>query len=533
VKAFFLSIMVAVWTVHTATSPAATYVVTATADSGPGSLRQAILDANADTSTNDVSIEFNIPASGAQTIAPLTVLPTISRPVTIDGYTQPGASPNTLASGDNAVLLIELSGANLSSPNQALYVNARGCTLRGLTVNRFQYGIWLFLADDSVVEGNFLGTDTSGMAALANFDCLVIQGANGVQIGGLTPASRNIVGGSGYGIDFFVGGVSNQVLGNYIGLGADGVTIVSNTFGMLLHNTIKTQIGGRAPAARNVISGNANGIWVNNFGPNIFQGNFIGTDASGTLARGNLSGIVLNEAPNSLIGGTDAGAGNLISGNIGQGVVIEGLNATNDVVAGNFIGTDITGTAVMTNGDYGVYVTSSQNLVGGIDASARNVICGSTWAGVAVYGLAATNTSVLGNSIFGNGTGIDLSADFGPTPNDPDDADTGANHYQNFPEISSVKVAGRNLKVDYKVDSAPTNSAYPFAVEFFIADGGQGRTFIHRATYSTPQAVDSITFKPSVLPAVGDKIVATATDSNGNTSEFSAPIAVARNGNGN
>src|SRR3989442_2742136 len=92
---------------------AATLTVTNTADSGPGSLRQAILDANADASTNDVSIEFNIPGSGVQTIAPLSSLPYITHSVSIDGYTQPGASPNTLANADNAVLLIELSGASL------------------------------------------------------------------------------------------------------------------------------------------------------------------------------------------------------------------------------------------------------------------------------------------------------------------------------------------------------------------------------------------------------------------------------------
>src|SRR6266404_3621583 len=93
---------------------ASTLTVTNTADSGPGSLRQAIMDANADTSTNDVVIEFNIPGSGVQTIAPLTPLPIITRALTIDGYTQPGSSPNTLANADNAVLLIEINGGNLN-----------------------------------------------------------------------------------------------------------------------------------------------------------------------------------------------------------------------------------------------------------------------------------------------------------------------------------------------------------------------------------------------------------------------------------
>jgi len=97
--------------------------------------------------------------------------------------------------------------------------------------------------------------------------------------------------------------------------------------------------------------------------------------------------------------------------------------------------------------------------------------------------------------------------------------------------ITSADLAGRNLKVTYSVDSAAANSAYPLTVEFFIADAAdQGRTFIYRATYATPQAVDKITFKPVILPSSGDPIVATATDANGNTSEFSSSIAVTRPG---
>jgi hypothetical protein len=519
---------------------AATLIVTSTADTGPGSLRQAILDANADASTGAVLIQFNIPGSGVQTIAPLTPLPAITRAVTIDGYSQPGTSPNTLADADNAVLLIELNGANLNlggGLNIGLWIQANNCTVRGLVINRFANGgiggILVYLCDNSVIEGNFLGTDATGTSALPNDSGVTILGGPGHRVGGLTPASRNIVGGSTYGI--VLQSVSSQVLGNFVGVGSDGATTVPNTFGILMHNISQTQIGGRSPAARNVISGNANGIWVNNVGSNVFQGNFIGTDASGTLSRGNLSGIVLNESPNNLIGGTDAGAGNLISGNLGEGVDLEGLFATNNVVAGNLIGTDITGTQALGNGNYGV-LAGVGNLIGGTDPNAGNVITGSG-VGVGVYGPPATNTAVLGNSIYANGQGIDLGsfspADLGPTPNDPGDADEGANHYQNFPDINSVTIAGNNLKVEYNVDSAAANSSYPLTVEFFIADAaGGGRTFLYRTSYTTPQTRDKITFKPSVLPAIGDQIVATATDANGNTSEFSSPVAVARNGQG-
>ena len=510
---------------------AATLTVTSTADSGVGTLRQAILDANADTSPDDVAIEFNIPGPGVQTIAPLSGLPAVTRTVTIGGYTQPGASPNTLANSDNAVLLIELSGANLSAGSIGLLIKANDCTVRGLVINRFTAGIWVdYYYDNAVIEGNFMGTDATGTTALPNFQAIVMSGS-GHRVGGLTPGSRNIVSGNVYGMSL---GTRNEVFGNYVGVGSDGATAVPNTFGIFVHNTSQNRIGGPAPGARNVISANANGIWINNFGGNFIQGNFIGTDASGTLRRGNSSGIVLNEAPHTLIGGTGAGEGNLISGNLGQGVAITGFYATSNVVAGNLIGTDVTGTITLGNGNYGVSLGSMGNRIGGSNSNARNVITGS---GTGVFaGAGSTKNAVLGNSIFGNGIGIDLGsfspASFGPTPNDASDADDGANHYQNFPDITSVKLAGRNLKVDYLVDSAAANSVYPLTVEFFIADGDQGRTFIHRVNYSTPQAAANIVFKPAVLPAVGDQIVSTATDANGNTSEFSTPIAVTRNGQG-
>src|SRR6476660_972465 len=90
-----------------------TFTVSNTADTGTGSLRQAITDANAHSGLD--TIAFNIPETGVQTITPATQLPSITSPVTLDGYTQPNSSPNTLANGDNAVLLIEISGAILGN----------------------------------------------------------------------------------------------------------------------------------------------------------------------------------------------------------------------------------------------------------------------------------------------------------------------------------------------------------------------------------------------------------------------------------
>src|SRR5438105_5790153 len=116
---------------------AVTFTVTNTNDSGAGSLRQAILDANANPGTDMIS--FNIPGGGSHVITPASALPTITDPVEIDGYTQAGASPNTLLDGDNAVLLIELNGSNIGgfTLTPGLQINASNCEVRGLVINRF------------------------------------------------------------------------------------------------------------------------------------------------------------------------------------------------------------------------------------------------------------------------------------------------------------------------------------------------------------------------------------------------------------
>src|SRR5262249_2061830 len=137
-----------------------TFSVLNTADSGTGSLRQAITDANSTANVGGVPdrIEFNIPGAGVHTISPASALPAITDAVTIDGYTQPGASPNTLNVGDNAVLLIELNGANVSS---GLIITGGGSTIRGLVINRFgsqgDDGVVLLKSDSNVIAGNFIG----------------------------------------------------------------------------------------------------------------------------------------------------------------------------------------------------------------------------------------------------------------------------------------------------------------------------------------------------------------------------------------
>ena len=171
-------------------------VVTNTNDSGPGSLRRAILIADVNPSVD--TIDFAIPGAGVHTISPVSALPTITDPVIIDGYTQPGASPNTLANGDNAVLLIELDGSNAGAGSPGLVISAGNSTVRGLVINRFGGdGIYAFNAGGNVIVGNFIGTDATGERAVLNSaNGVLIDGSSNNTIGGTAVGARNVISGN-------------------------------------------------------------------------------------------------------------------------------------------------------------------------------------------------------------------------------------------------------------------------------------------------------------------------------------------------
>lgn len=174
-------------------------VVTNTNDSGAGSLRQAILDANANPGAD--TITFNIPGAGVHTITPASLLPAITDQVLVDGYTQPGASRNTLASGENAVLLIELDGTVIGG-SSGLTIRASNCEVRGLVINRFAQGIFITSSSGTtqttvnLIQGNFIGTNASGNSSLPNSEGISIQFSNHDQIGGTTPDARNLIAGN-------------------------------------------------------------------------------------------------------------------------------------------------------------------------------------------------------------------------------------------------------------------------------------------------------------------------------------------------
>lgn len=171
-----------------------------------------------------------------------------------------------------------------------------------------------------------------------------------------------ISGNGGFGLAIYIS--ANTVQGNYLGVGADGATPLGNSRGVYIgrHGTVDNVIGGTDPAARNIISGNRNDGITLTAGPTNtrVEGNYIGTNALGTLAVPNARGLAAEGSSNT-IGGTATGAGNLISGNTGAGVSITG---SSNVFQGNRVGTTVSGSA-LGNGSHGFSVEGGNNTIGG------------------------------------------------------------------------------------------------------------------------------------------------------------------------
>ncbi len=227
------------------------------------------------------------------------------------------------------------------------------------------------------------------------------------------------------------------------------------------------------------------------------------------------------------IGGTAAGAGNVISGNSNHGVFLSG---DNNILQGNLIGTDAGGTGPLGNAGSGIFVAAANGTqIGGTAVGAGNTIAYNGVRGVTVFS-GNTGNRISRNSIYNNGgaarLGIDLNND-NATANDAGDPDTGANNLQNFPEIQTAILNGGNVDITYSVPSTAANSAYPLTVEFFVADGSgaEGETYLGTHSYTTEGTTPTASIAKGSA-AAGSVIVATATDANGNTSEFSASVTV-------
>ncbi len=413
-----------------------TFTVTNTNDSGAGSLRQAIIDANGSAGVD--TIDFNIAGAGVHIIAPALVLPTITGAVFVDGYTQSGASGNTLAIGDNAVILIQLKGTGPAGfDGLTLGAGVSGSNIRGLSITNFADGINLNSPSGNQIDGNFIGLDADGTTIDANQTGVTIQtgaqtngiGTNGDNLNDL--GERNIIAGNvGNGVLISGAGTNgNSVAGNYIGLDINGNPAANGAKGVLMQsgaqsNRIGTDGNGIGDAAeQNVIASNGGaGVVIGGLGTNlnIVAGNYIGTDPTGVLVRPNDYGVQIDAGPQSNRIGTDgngiadAAEGNVISANNKIGVDINGVGTNSNVVAGNFIGTNAAGTAALPNAVSGVGIRGgAQNNRVGTDGSAdafnaaeRNIVSGNTGSGVFILGGGTTGNVVAGNYIGADVSGL-------------------------------------------------------------------------------------------------------------------------------
>ena len=419
----------------------------------------------------------------------------------------------------------------------------------------------------SEIVDNKIGTDFSGVNPLPNVIGVYMQnGPNRVGGGG---AEGNVISGnSAYGVAVsFTTGVENEVYGNAIGVDETGTTAVPNTlFGVRITQGNENKIGRATEGLGNLISANGTGVLMvlPATTGNRVTGNRIGTNISGDSSLGNnLNGIrIAQDASDNII------EHNQIAGNVGRAVNTDGAATTGNDILFNLIGTDSTGASPLHNGtggalrlrapgsrvegnkissaDDGIFAFGQasnleivDNQIGGpglgmtngiriLTGSDDNVIANNIISnnskGVVVVG--STGNKITSNAIHDNAQiGIDLGDD-GATVNDTGDGDSGANELQNSPKITQASLSPGKLTVGYVVDTHPGAAPYPLTIEFFLSDGnGQGKLLIGSDQYSTPLTPKTIVLIVAGLN-IGDEIVGTVTDSEGNTSEFSMDVTV-------
>jgi CSLREA domain-containing protein len=499
-----------------------------TTDPGGCTLREAI---NAANLSSYVTINFDIPGSGVQTISPLTPLPAITSPTKIDAYTQSGASPNTDPVGDNAVLMIELSGASVpitDPPADGLVVTGGGSVIQGFVINRFGGAGIRLSSEFNEISGNFIGTDATGTSAGAarafgNQVGVLIDDGFLNEVGCSFAEMRNVISGNHEdGVKIVDPATLNDVQGNFIG---------TDKTGLLIFDTNTQPLG----------NGEA-GVAIYDSSDNLIGGQvgFGGTE------RANLDGI----APPDF-GTTPSDPSNIIGGNRDGVEITSGISgAIRNLVHGNFIGTDYTRAATLGNTRDGVRLgqDAALNEIGCDDLDLGNVITNNTGRGVNLLATASTGNLIGHNSIFANGElGIDLGND-GVTPNDALDADpvptpspspspgpsgpppVAPNNYQNFPVLVSA-VTENDTTINGSFDSRPETE---FVIEFFYSDAkdpsgnGEGQVFLDTWTVTTDACghYDLVNFNPNTAVPAGKWITATATDPDGNTSEFSNAVQV-------
>ena len=498
---------------------------------GVCTLRAAIDEANAlpNGATPDVIVFDDIPMTNGIAIIEVTwgQFPDITDAVIIDAETAPGE--------------VVLDGSYSASAGFSLAVGSRGSTIRGMTIGHFLgNGIEIF-ANNIVVENNYIGISQSGSISGTSGSGITILGNNN-RIGGINKG--NVIGNTSHGIRLGWG-TGNVIRGNYIGTTPD-LQNAATTIGIELIGGEAT-VGGPTRAYGNIIGFSEVGIRDLNFDSGYtVRNNYIGTNEDGDNL-GNEIGINVWGIEN-LIGGSQH-HGNVIGFN-DTGIYISG---TGNTIKGNYIGVNEAGQDI--GNGRGIYITNyntnadaaSNNLIGyafgatiDSDTEKANTIAYNEEAGIHFYhdpaqqGWPLSNT-IRGNHIYENGLqGIALSGALGPTINDYFDADAGPNNQVNYPDVAHLEYTpGLNvIRIEYSISSAPTIVAYPFTVDVYIADdrvSGEGKTYIGSDTYWNPYVVQTLEFDANSFTwAPTDVLVLTATDAQGNTSEFSPATDVIR-----
>jgi hypothetical protein len=506
-----------------------TFAVINTNDSGAGSLRQAILDANADerATQSAETINFSI-GTGARTIMLASALPEVVFNGTIDGTTQPGFSGKPI---------VELAGAGLN-----LLGND---TIRGFVINSYGpggfpgtppdttpasgYGLWLQSAD--IVTGCYIGTDMTGETAPGNAGFgILITGRNDV-IGGTTKGSGNVISGnSDHGIVMYFNGQTGPVIGNvlvegnFIGTDATGHIPLPNGNGIDSIHYGGSTIGGTTPGSGNVISASANwGIVAGD--ADVIQGNLIGTDVSGTKPLGNgFAGISMPGEGGITIGGASTSAGNIISGNA-EGMQISNVGPSNsapNLIENNLIGVAADGQTPLGNSFNGISIGQPEGFNGGSDNQIlSDTIAYNGGSGIDIY--SGSGNLVSRNSFYFNaGLAINLG----------DDGITSGgglpNNLQAYPTLTSITNASGTTTIQGTLHSSPSTS---FTIEFYSNSAVDPSGFIEGKTYLGSTAVMTDTngnasFSFMTPTTTNTVFTATATDPKGNTSEFYQPQVI-------
>jgi CSLREA domain-containing protein len=506
-------------------------------DNAHCSLREAINQVN--TLPGNQLIWFDIPGPAPHIIQLCSMLPPITDAVEIDGAQPPGSvgAPTVVIKPYGPLPLTHVIPC--TPPPVGFFIASSDVTVRSLSMvgfNSVAYpvsgAIIVNSGSNIVVEHNYLGVYPSGVA-LGN-RAGVLLGSEGALV------QNNVISGNWRGVHAMA--ANTIIQGNFIGTDPTGSTTsadLRNEVGIDLHwGADSSVIGGTNPPMRNVISGNGIGIDVRS-ASNAIIGNHIGTDLSGTVNLGNSNGIIITTVDNN-IGGTIPGAGNLISGN-NLGISI-GTAGDENVIKNNKIGSDITGTLPIPNYT-GIVVLGQDNVIGGLSAAEENLIAFNLYEGIE-FGHDASDNLVAGNTITANNIGVlmkydgvtdipvsnaitknsihanlDLGIDLEPAGvslNDPGDGDDGANTLRNYPVFNSAS------SVQAQGEACPGCT-----VEVFLSDNdpsgyGEGITFVGEAV-ADPGGQFS-----AALSGVNacDWVTGTATDVLGNTSEFSENFRV-------